>query len=77
MAEAAGRELHAQAVTHAKGQHQLSEKVDGSTRERAALKTILESKVSTLVEGIKRDRLRTVRRRREAARAEAGEGETA
>ena len=54
-AEAAGRELHAQAVTHAKEQvHQLSEKVDGFTRERAALKTILESKVSTLVEGIAR-----------------------
>ena len=53
--EAAGRELHAQAVTHAKEQvHQLSEKVDGFTRERAALKTILESKVSTLVEGIAR-----------------------
>ena len=42
-------------MTHAKEQvHQLSEKVDGFTRERAALKTILESKVSTLVEGIAR-----------------------
>ena len=54
-AEAPGRELHAQAVTHAKEQvHQLSEKVDGFTRERAALKTILESKMSTLVDGIAR-----------------------
>jgi hypothetical protein len=32
----------------------LNERVDGYTRERAALKTILENKISTLVEGISR-----------------------
>ena len=32
----------------------LNERVEGYTRERAALKTILENKISTLVEGISR-----------------------
>ena len=56
-----------------------NEKVEGFARERNALKTILESKIATLVEGIKAwigsDKIQAALRREEYEEEEGEDGE--